>query len=100
MNDSKEDVKVFKPSIRKIRTRKDRAPPFLQSDKGENNSIPSVDSRLPHFVRGQSDIPRPDDEVLPEIIDHDFVAQDLRIEPMTDHIVVVVQKDQEWTALE
>ena len=62
--------------------------------------MPSVDSRLPGFVLLRSDIPRPDNEVLPEIIDHGFVAQDLPTEPIADYIFVVVQIDQQWTALE
>jgi hypothetical protein len=45
-------------------------------------------------------MPRPDDEVLQEKVDQHFFAEDLREEKMIEYTLVMVEIDQQWTALE
>ena len=60
----------------------------------------TVGLSLPLRVCLWSDVPSPDDEILSEIIDHGFFAEDLRIEMIAEDILVVVKIDQQWTTLE
>jgi hypothetical protein len=47
-----------------------------------------------------SDIPRPDNEVLAEILDHHFLAEDLRTELFSEYTLVLMKIDQQWNGLE
>jgi hypothetical protein len=60
----------------------------------------SVHSRLPALIRVMSDIPRPDNEVLLEILDHHFLAEDLRTELFSEYTLVLMKIDQQWNGLE
>ena len=59
-----------------------------------------VASRLPGFVHLRSDIPRPDDVSLQEIIDQHVFAEDLRTEHMRECTSIMMDVNQERTALE
>ena len=60
----------------------------------------SVHSSLPRLVRRRSDIPGPDNEILPEILDHHIFAEDLRTEVISECTLLRMKIDQQRTRLE
>ena len=56
-------------------------------------------SHLRLFIRIKGDIPWPDNIIMHQIIDHNFRAEDVRTEYITEETLVGMNIDKHWTTL-
>ena len=77
-----------------LRIRKDRAPPFCESRREIIGPTRATHRHLLQSILFWSDIPRPDDVVLQEIVDQLVFAEDLRTEERSEDTFFIMEINQ------